>query len=207
LICNIWNSSVPNISSSSNPWTKSYFCRGFGLDAIGVDILQLPFSLAIVILGPVSEILDAKYGATKLIIPGVIALLFSFILLTVLHSTPEQVVINLLFFGVDSGLMVTLDAIIILFIPKAVMATSAAVMNTLRIIGGAIGLIISGAIMQSYLVPVTVDGEEQLFPSAVAFNMIFFICLILGIVLTIAVVLLRNKAIKVSSASTSTVLK
>ena len=38
--------------------------------------------------------------------------------------------------------MVTLGAIIILFIPRAVMATSSAVMNTLRIIGGAIGPII-----------------------------------------------------------------
>ena len=100
--------------------------------------------------------------------------------------------------------MVTLGAIIILFIPRAVMATSAAVMNTLRIIGGAIGPIISGAIMQSYLVPVTVDGEEQLFPRTVAFNIIFFICFILGIVLTIAVVLLRNRATKMTSASLST---
>ena len=100
--------------------------------------------------------------------------------------------------------MVTLGAIIILFIPRVVMATSAAVMNTLRIIGGAIGPIISGAIMQSYLVPVTVDGEEQLFPRTVAFNIIFFICFILGIVLTIAVVLLRNRATKMTSASLST---
>ena len=100
--------------------------------------------------------------------------------------------------------MVTLGAIIILFVPRAVMATSAAVMDTLRIIGGAIGPIISGAIMQSYLVPVTVDGEEQLFPHAVAFNIIFFICFILGIVLTIAVVLLRNRATKMTSASLST---
>ena len=70
--------------------------------------------------------------------------------------------------------MVTLGAIIILFIPRAVMATSAAVMNTLRIIGGAIGPIISGAIMQSYLVPVTVDGEEQLFPlySGIQYNIL-----------------------------------
>jgi hypothetical protein len=36
---------------------------------------------------------------------------------------------------VGSGLLDTLDAIIILFIPKAVLATSAAVMNTLRIFG------------------------------------------------------------------------
>ena len=102
--------------------------------------------------------------------------------------------------------MVTLGAIIILFVPRAVMATSAAVMDTLRIIGGAIGPIISGAIMQSYLVPVTVDGEEQLFPRAVAFNIIFFICFILGIVLTIAVVLLRNRATKMTSASLSTAI-
>ena len=102
--------------------------------------------------------------------------------------------------------MVTLGAIIILFIPRAVMATSAAVMNTLRIIGGAIGPgELSGAIMQSYLVPVTVDGEEQLFPRAVAFNIIFFICFILDTVLTIAVVLLlRNRATKMTSASLST---
>ena len=99
--------------------------------------------------------------------------------------------------------MVTLGAIIILFVPRAVMATSAAVMDTLRIIGGAIGPIILGAIMQSYLVPVTVDGEEQLFPRTVAFNIIF-ICFILGIVLTIAVVLLRNRATKMTSASLST---
>ena len=78
-------------------------------------------------------------------------ILLSFILLTVLHSTPEQVGINLIFFGVGSGLFVTLDAIVILFIPKAVMGTSAAVMNTLRIIGGAIGPIISGVIMQTFL--------------------------------------------------------
>jgi hypothetical protein len=75
----------------------------------------------------------------------------------------------------------TLDAIIILFIPKAVFATSAAVINTLRIIGGAIGSIISGAILQTFLIQVTTDGKEELFPSAVAFNLIFFICLILAI--------------------------
>jgi MFS family permease len=176
---------------------------GFDLSAIGVGILQLPFSIAIVVLGPIAGIIAAKYGATKLLIPSAATILLSFVLLVFLHSTPEQVGINLIFFGIGTGLFVTLDAVIILFIPKAVMGTSAAVMNTLRIIGGAIGPIISGTIMQIFLVQVTVDGEEQLFPSVVAFNLIFFICMILGIVLTIAVVLMRSKVIKVSSASSS----
>jgi hypothetical protein len=82
---------------------------------------------------------------------------------------------------VGSGLLDTLDAIIILFIPKAVLATSAAVMNTLRILGGPIGPIISGVILQTFLIQVTTDGKEELFPSAIAFNLIFFICLILAI--------------------------
>jgi len=57
--------------------------------------------------------------------------------------------------------------------------------------------------MQIFLVPVIVNGDEQLFPSVVAFNLIFFICMILGIVLTIAVIFMRSKVIKLCSASSS----
>jgi hypothetical protein len=74
-------------------------------------------------------------------------------------------------------------------------------MNILRIIGGPIGPIISGVILRTFLIQVNTDGKEELFPSAVAFNLIFFICLILAIVLTTKVVSMRNRAIKVSSSS------
>jgi hypothetical protein len=60
------------------------------------------------------------------------------------------------------------------------MGSSTAVMNTLRIIGGAIGPIISGVIMQIFLTEVIIDGKEQMFPSVVVFNLIFFICMILS---------------------------
>jgi hypothetical protein len=80
--------------------------------------------LAIVILGPIAGIIAAKYGVTKLLIPSAATILLPFILLTILHSTPEQVGINLIFLGIRSGLSVTLDAIVILFISRAVMGTS-----------------------------------------------------------------------------------
>ncbi|MFZ0554788.1 MAG: hypothetical protein WAM26_05805, partial [Nitrososphaeraceae archaeon] len=76
-----------------------------------------------VILGPIAGIIAAKYGATKLLIPSALTILLSFILLAFLHSTPEQVGINPILFGIGSGLFVTLDAIIILFIPKDIMGT------------------------------------------------------------------------------------
>jgi hypothetical protein len=81
------------------------------------------------------------------------------------------------------------------------MGSSTVVMNTLRIIGGAIGLIISGVIMQIFLTEVIIDGKEQMFPSVVAFNLIFFICMILGIVLLAVVVLMRKSAVRLSSSS------
>ncbi|MGA6991714.1 MAG: hypothetical protein WBX81_14955 [Nitrososphaeraceae archaeon] len=81
---------------------------GFGLDAIGVGILQLPFSIAIVILGPIAGIIAAKYGATKLLISSALTIPLSFILLTFLHSTSEQVGINLIFSGIGQDCLLLL---------------------------------------------------------------------------------------------------
>ncbi|HXX96983.1 MAG TPA: hypothetical protein VEL11_07710 [Candidatus Bathyarchaeia archaeon] len=55
----------------------------------------------------------------------------------------------------------TLDAIA-MFIPKTVMGTPAAVMNTLRIIGGAIRLCV---IMQIFLTHVVIDYKVRSFPT------------------------------------------
>ncbi|MGA9155107.1 MAG: hypothetical protein WBZ36_31375 [Candidatus Nitrosopolaris sp.] len=83
------------------------------------------------------------------------------------------------------------------------MGTSTAVMNTLRIIGGAIGPIISGVIIQIFLTQVVIDDKEQSFPSVTAFNLIFLICMTLGIVLLVTLVLIRNRVIKLSLPSSS----
>jgi hypothetical protein len=48
------------------------------LDPIGVGILQLPFSLAIVILVPLVGTIAIKYGNTKLLVPAAIILVVGF---------------------------------------------------------------------------------------------------------------------------------
>ncbi len=174
---------------------------GFGLNALAVGLLQLPFSLVIIAVGSVAGIIAAKIGATKLLIPGAAILVVGFLFIMLFHSTPEAVAINLIFFGIGSALFVTLDAVIVLFIPKAVMGTSAAVMNTMRIIGGSIGPIISGAIMQIFLSTVMISGRGQSFPNATAFNTIFFITFILSIAVAAAVILVRNRATRLPGAA------
>lgn len=174
---------------------------GFGLDPIGVGLLQMPFSIAIMILGPVAGIIAAKYGPKKLIIPGAGILVLGFVLLLFFNSTPEMVAFDLTFFGIAAGLLVTLDAIIILFIPKAVMGTSSAVMNTMRIIGGSIGPIIAGVIMQSFQVKITVEGKEQFFPDSTAFTIIFSLMFILSIVIFIITLGMKRKADEITKKS------
>lgn len=61
----LWISSVSDIPSSSHPWNDSYICR-WVWSVLGVGILQLPFSLAIVILGPIAGIIAAKYGGNQI---------------------------------------------------------------------------------------------------------------------------------------------
>jgi MFS family permease len=175
---------------------------GFGLNALEVGLLQLPFSLVIIVVGSVAGIVAAKIGATKLLIPGAAILVVGFLFIMLFHSTPEAVAINLIFFGMGSALFVTLDAVIVLFIPKAVMGTSAAVMNTMRIIGGSIGPIISGAIMQIFLSTVMISGRAQSFPNATAFNTIFFLTFILSIAVAAAIILVRNRATRLPAAAT-----
>jgi hypothetical protein len=54
-----------------------------------------------------------------------------------------------------------------------------------------------------FLTHVVIDDKEQSFPSVAASNLIFFICMILGIVLLVALVLIRNRVVKLSLPSSS----
>jgi MFS family permease len=92
---------------------------GFGLDAAAVGILQLPFSIVIIILGPIAGIIATRYGASKLLVPAAGILVLAFLSLMLFHSTPQVVAINLTVFGIGSALFVTQ-----IFIPKTVMGTS-----------------------------------------------------------------------------------
>jgi MFS family permease len=175
---------------------------GLGLEPDAVGLLQLPLSLAILIFGPVFGLMLAKRHSlnTKLLIPGMAIISVSFLLITLFHSTSSAVAGTLFLFGIGAALIpVTLINIIVSLTPKQFTGISTASTSDMRIIGGAIGPVIATVIITSILVSIEVDGVVGEYPSPTAFNICFFVGLVMAVVSTILVSIMRRKAVKALS--------
>lgn len=175
---------------------------GLGLEADKVGLLQLPFSLAVLIFGPVFGVLLAKRHSlnTKLLVPAMLIMSVSFLIVTLFHSTSSEVAGSLFLFGIGAALLpITLINIIISLTPKELTGISSAATSDMRVIGGAIGPVIATVIMSSILVSVEVDGSVGEYPSPNAFNIVFIVGLALSVVSTILVMLMRRNAVKALS--------
>ena len=72
------------------------------------------------------------------------------------------------------------------FTPKEYTGISSAITNMMRIVGGAIGPVITTVILASATISITVDNVEKNYPSPVTFNILFGV----GLAMTIACVVL-----------------
>ena len=172
---------------------------GLGLDADKVGLLQLPLSLAVLVFGPVFGVMLAKRHSlnTKLLVPSFLIICFSFLLVTIFHSSSASVSGSLFLFGIGGALLpVTLINIIIALTPRELTGISSAATSDMRIIGGAIGPVIATVIVTSILVTIQVDGSAGQYPSPIAFNIVFIVGLVLSIASTILVMAMRRHAVK-----------
>ena len=80
----------------------------------------------------------------------------------------------------------TLNNTNILFTPDGTPGISSATTNMMRIIGGAIGPVMTTVILASATVSITVDNVEANYPSPSTFNILFGV----GVVMAIACVFL-----------------
>lgn len=173
---------IPQLGSAPAP-------SGLGLDPLKVGFLQLAFGLSMMIFGPVFGLLVAKRRGLnlKLLIPGIVITAISFLLLLFFHSTSQAINGALFVFGVAGALLpMTLTNTTIAFTPKEYTGIGSATTNMMRIIGGAIGPVLTTVILASATISITVDNVEKSYPSPVTFNILFG----LGVVMTIACVFL-----------------
>ena len=120
-------------------------------------------------------------------IPGIVITAISFLLLLFFHSTSQAINGALFVFGIAGALLpMTLTNTTIAFTPKEYTGIGSATTNMMRIIGGAIGPVLTTVILASATVSITVDNVEKSYPSPVTFNILFG----LGAVMTIACVFL-----------------
>ena len=185
---------IPQIGAAPSP-------SGLGIDAEKVGLLQLPFGLATLILGPIFGVLALRKGFNlKLMTPAMVFVTISFLLLTLFHSTPSQIAGNLVLFGIGAALLpVTLVNTLISFTPREFTGISSAATSTMRIVGGAIGPVITTVILSSSLVPITMDGATKDFPSPITFTIVFGIAVIMSIASLVLVYRVKHLATKMAT--------
>jgi len=173
---------VPQLGSAPPP-------SGLGLDPIHTGLLQLAFGLSMMIFGPVFGLMVAKRRGLnlKLLVPGIGITAISFVLLLLFHSSSQGINGSLFIFGMAGALLPqTLINTNIGFTPGEYTGISSALTNMMRIVGGAIGPVVTTVILTSATVSITVDNVENSYPSPVTYNILFG----LGLVMAIACVIL-----------------
>ena len=184
---------IPQLGSAPSP-------SGLGLDPIHVGLLQLAFGLSMMIFGPVFGLIVARRKKLnlKLLVPGIGITTVSFLLLLLFHATSAGINGSLFIFGMAGALLpMTLTNTVIRFTPNEYTGISSAVTNMMRIIGGAIGPVITTVILASATISITVNDVEKNYPSPVTFNILFGV----GLAMTISCVLL---ALRMKQLATKT---
>jgi MFS family permease len=162
---------------------------GLGLDPLHTGFLQLAFGLSTMIFGPIFGLMVAKRKGynLKLLVPGIVIAAISFLLLLFFHSGSGGINAGLFIFGMGSALIPnTVIVTIISFTPVEYTGISSAATNMMRIIGGAIGPVITTVILTSATISITVNEVEKSYPDPITYNVLY----VVGVAMAIASVFL-----------------
>ena len=185
---------IPQLGSAPPP-------SGLGLDPLKVGFLQLSFGLSAMIFGPVFGLMIAKRKGLnlKLLVPGIVISAISFLLLLFFHSTSQAINGALFVFGTAGALLpMTLNNTNILFTPLEYTGISSATTNMMRIIGGAIGPVLTTVILASATISITVDNVATNYPSPVTFNILFGVGVAMAIACVFLAIRMKHLATKMT---------
>ncbi len=183
---------TPQLGASPPP-------SGLGLDPLQTGFLQVAFGLSCMIFGPIFGIMVAKRKGfnLKLLIPGIAVTAISFLILLFFHSATSGINTGLFIFGIASAIIPnTVIVTIIGFTPTEYTGISSASTNMMRIIGGAIGPVITTVIITSVTIPVTVDNVEKSYPSPITWNILFAMGAVMAIASAILAIRMKRLATK-----------
>ena len=186
---------IPTLGQTPEPY-------GLGMSTASVGLLQLPQALLFVVLGPIVGFLAIKYGSVRFIVPGAIILTIGMFALLAYHGTAMETAITLLGFALGGVFITLVPNIMLHFTPKEATGMVSATNATMRIIGGAIGPVISGVFLSLYIVPAAdIPGTTDPVPSAMAFNLVFLTGAILSFVAIVLCIIMKRTAIKMGAES------
>jgi len=173
---------------------------GFGGDAISTTRVQLPFALILLVFGPASGFIISKVGTTKSLIMGTVISTVGFFWLFSFHSSEFRLSTGLGILSVGLSLTaIGAQNTIVLNTPRQSSGISLGMASLLRIVGSSIGPALAAVYLQSHqykVVNIMGNGQlqQQSFPNAEAYNLIFLTAAILSLVSISLALLLRLSA-------------
>jgi MFS family permease len=175
---------------------QSPYPVGFDNNAIQMSLVQMPFALVLLILGPLTGLIITRIGQTTPLLVGTLAMSFGFCLLLFMRLNELYISIYLIILAVGISLTnVSSTNIVMVQSSFEQIGISLGISNLLRIIGSSIGPTIAGLFMQTHLFLVTLSKNQyQYFPSTTAYDLIFGTMLFLSLsALGISVLLVKEQ--------------
>jgi MFS family permease len=166
---------------------------GFGGDSIAVTYVQLPFSIMLLIFGPLSGFIISKIGSSKSIIIGCTISTIVFFSLFFIHSVEYLISTDLALLAIGLSLSaVGITNMVMLATPKQFTSSSLGMTSLIRIVGSSIGPAMAGTFMGMY--QTTIKGVGS-FPSADSYNLLFLTSAIISVVSLALSIALKKIAI------------
>jgi MFS family permease len=162
---------------------QSPYPVGFDNNPIQMSLVQMPFALVLLILGPLTGLIITRIGQTTPLLVGTLAMSFGFCLLLFIRLNELYISIYLIILSVGISLTnVSSTNIVMVQSSFEQIGISLGISNLLRIIGSSIGPTIAGLFMQTHLFLVTLSKNQyQYFPSTTAYDLIFGTMLFLSL--------------------------
>jgi MFS family permease len=162
---------------------QSPYPVGFNNNALQMSLVQIPFALVLLVLGPLAGFIITKIGQTTPLVIGTIAMSLGFSLILLGRFNEFYISAYLVIISIGLSLTnVSSTNIVMVQSSFEQIGISLGISNLLRIIGSSIGPTIAGLFMQTHLLPVNLTNNQyQFFPSGAAYDLIFGSMLLLSL--------------------------
>jgi len=152
---------------------------GFGLDMVGAAFIIMPAGLVMMVLAPISGWLERTIGARRLFTIGTAAIVLAYAFVLIWGSEAWHIFAANLLVGVGIGFTFAAMPMIIM---RSVPATETGASNGLNALFRSVGTATAAAVMGGVLAAVTVEFEGVAVPSRHAFELSFWLAIVVGVV-------------------------
>ena len=159
---------------------------GFGKTVSEAGLFLVPTTLMMLVFGPLSGLLDRKYGPKLPLFLGMVLVTLAFLLPALSHVSEWQLLVSGILTGSGMGLaFAAMSNSIIESVPITHTGEATSVNAIVRTIGGSIGTAVVAAVITSSI-------NEQGAPTDQAFTMGFWVCTGIAVLGVIAALLLPS---------------